>query len=199
MNKIYPELQYDVVRRSDDSSGFDDHFDELCAFFQDAYGKGYNGNDSLSKKLEESDTIAQLHLGDSLAAVALSGLGRITSIGSASHLNRLARENVDVASRFDTMVQLLRGTKTTEGIDWISIGIEYDRMSSAAALAGLRRINCQGRIVSLLSTIDEANRYDIVSVEDGSVIVKKGYVQKIYAKEECECHDRDETDRHMFE
>ncbi|MNY79017.1 hypothetical protein D3C86_2194850 [compost metagenome] len=51
----------------------------------------------------------------------------------------------------------------------------------------------------MLSTIDEANRYDIVSVEDGSVIVKKGYVQKIYAKEECECHDRDETDRHMFE
>ena len=199
MNKMYPELQYDVVRRSDDSASFDDHFDELCAFFQDAYGKGYNGNDSLSKKLEESDTIAQLHLGDSLAAVALSGLGRITSIGSASHLNKLARENVDVASRFDTMVQLLRGAKKTEGIDWISIGIEYDRMSSAAALAGLRRINCQGRIVSLLSTIDEANRYDIVSVEDGSVIVKKGYVQKIYAKKWCESHDRDDTDRHMYE
>lgn len=199
MNKMYPELHYDVVRRSDDSTGFDDHFDELCDFFQDAYGKGYNGDESLSKKLEESDMIAQLHLGNKLAAAALSGLGRISSIGSASHLNRLAKENNDVANRFDTMVQLLRGAGTTEGIDWISIGIEYDRMSSAAALAGLRRINCQGKIVSLLSTIDEANRYDIVSVEDGTVIVKKGYVQKIYAKEGCACHDHDETDRHMFE
>lgn len=193
-----PNLRYDIIRRSDGPEEFSSHFDELCAFFRDAYGEGYNGDESLAKKLDESDTIARLHRGDTLVAATLSGLGRMTTIGSASFLNKEAREDSSVATRFDTMVQLLRSTRATEGIDWISVGAQYDRMSSAVALSGLRRINCEDRIESLLDMVNESNRYDIMSIEDSRVIVKNGYVQKVYAKEGCAC-DGSRTDRHMFE
>lgn len=193
------DLKYDTVHRSHSADEFESHLSELAGFFSDAYGLGYNGDDSLSKKLHESDTIAQLYRGDTLVAVALSGMGRISSIGSASNLNALAKQDAQTPNRFNTMVQLLRSIKSTDTIDWISIGIEYDRMSSAASLAGLRRINCRDMVASNLDSVGEADRYEIEAIEDGTVIVKNGYVQKLYAKEGCDCHDRDETDRHMFE
>ena len=62
-------------------------------------------------------------------------------------------------SRFTTMINLLTRVKLTDGIDWISVGVNYDRMSSAVALAGMKRTNCRDNISRLLDSVGESDRY----------------------------------------
>lgn len=188
-------VEYSVTRRNDDSTLFDDQYDELRRFFRDAYGVRYNGDDKLAKKFGESDTCASLRFHGEISAVALSSLGRITTIGTASGLNDILGGH----SRFTTMINLLTRVKLTDGIDWISVGVNYDRMSSAVALAGMKRANCRDNISRLLDSVGESDRYTIRSIEGSSVIIKGDYVQKVYVKEGCDHDDNNTTDESIFE
>lgn len=127
----------------------------VISFFREAYGRAYQGDDNLGKKIARSSHVVileDLSKTDHIAGAALiAGRRILTMAASANPAYNGARHNNAVTLMTECMTRLK--------CQWVTIGQEYPRMQRVASDAGLRRVSDQGLALGLLTEAGEANNY----------------------------------------
>ena len=135
--------------------------------FRDSYGDDYRGDRKLLKKIGEADRIIGLYNTDRrMGAAAIIGAGRILAPGTSP--------NYEVfGSRSRLMVQLLQESNRSGDAEWVSIGVEYDKMQNAATRADMHPTQNAGRIDKLLEAASELGVYRLGVSDDHGLIIEK--------------------------
>lgn len=138
--------------------------EELVELFQLSYGDDYRGDEKLRKKLEETDQAVILENQRRIGAVALIGDGRIMAPGTLPGV-------AEMGSRSDRMVRLL---EECEGYaDWMSIGVQYEKMQTLARRAGMTPESSSYVVSSVLAQVDELDKYEYDYDEAKKLLIQR--------------------------
>ena len=80
------------------------------------------------------------------------------------------------------MTDLLKNAERTPEIDWMSIGIGYDKVEEIAKGAGMTPLKTGKEVLRRIAAIDELDKYAVKETSEAAILVKcnNDYQQQVW-------------------